>query len=254
MLLAVDIGNTNIVMGGIRDGAVLFEERMETQAAAAPDAFALKLKRVLAREGVAAEEFDGAIISSVVPPVFDAVRSGVRVVTGREPLVVSAGMKTGLELRIDHPEKVGSDRIVIAVAALAKHAPPLILIDMGTATTIEAVGEGNTYLGGCIIPGVKVALDALSARAAQLPVIELGQPGSVIATNTADSMRSGALYGAAAMLDGMIERMEETLGREATVVATGGVAPLVVPLCRRAILLDQDLLLKGLDILYQMNR
>ena len=146
-----------------------------------------------------------------------------------------------------------SDRIVIAVAALAEYEPPLILMDLGTATTIEVVDRGSTYLGGCIIPGVRTSLDALTSRAAQLPGIRLDRPGRVIGKNTVDCMRSGIMYGTAAMLDGMLDRVEEELGSRATVVATGGMAQFIVPLCRREIKLEKDLLLKGLNIIYQKN-
>ena len=155
---------------------------------------------------------------------------------------------------MDTPSQVGSDRIVIAVAALAEYDPPLTLLDLGTATTIEVVGQGSTYLGGCIIPGVRISMDALTSRTAQLPGISLDQPKRVIGKNTVDCMRSGIMYGTAAMLDGMLDRVEEELGFSTTVVATGGMAQFIVPLCRREIRLEKDLLLKGLNIIYQKNR
>ena len=155
--------------------------------------------------------------------------------------------------QLDNPAQVGSDRIVIAVAALAEYEPPLTLLDLGTATTIEVVGKGNTYLGGCIIPGVRVSLEALTSRTAQLPGISLDRPKKVIGKNTVDCMRSGIMYGTAAMLDGMLDRVEEELGFSTTVVATGGMAQFIVPLCRREIRLERDLLLKGLNIIYQKN-
>ena len=169
-------------------------------------------------------------------------------------MVVGPGIKTGLNIQMDNPSQVGSDRIVIAVAALSEYAPPLILLDLGTATTIEAVDEGSTYLGGCIIPGVRISLEALSANAAQLPGIRLDRPKKVVGKNTEDSMRSGIMYGTAAMIDGMLERMEAELGWQATVVATGGMAQFIIPLCRRQINLEKDLLLKGLNIIYKKNR
>jgi type III pantothenate kinase len=169
-------------------------------------------------------------------------------------MVVGPGIKTGLNIHMDTPSQVGSDRIVIAVAALAEYKPPLTLLDLGTATTIEVVDEGNVYLGGCIIPGVRLSLEALTSRAAQLPGIQLDKPKRVIGKNTVDCMRSGVMYGAAAMLDGMIERVEEELGHKTTVVATGGMAQFVCPLCKREIKLERDLLLKGLNILYKKNK
>ena len=199
-------------------------------------------------------DVDDCIISSVVPPVFNSVRTGIVKVTGKAPLVVGPGIKTGLNIQMDAPSQVGSDRIVIAVAALAEYDPPLTLLDLGTATTIEVVDKGNTYLGGCIIPGVRISLDALTSRTAQLPGIRLDQPKKVIGKNTVDCMRSGIMYGTAAMLDGMLDRVEEELGFSTTVVATGGMAQFIVPLCRREIRLEKDLLLKGLSIIYQKNQ
>ncbi len=155
---------------------------------------------------------DDCIISSVVPPVFNSVYTGLVKMTGKHPLVVGPGIKTGLNIQMDVPSQVGSDRIVIAVAALAEYEPPLLLMDMGTATTIEVVDRGSTYLGGCIIPGVRVSAEAFSSRAAQLPGIRLDQPGRVIGKNTVECMRSGIMYGTAAMMDGMLDRVEEELG------------------------------------------
>ena len=171
----------------------------------------------------------------------------------KQPMVVGPGIKTGLNIQMDAPAQVGSDRIVIAVAALAEYEPPLTLLDLGTATTIEVVDRGNTYVGGCIIPGVRVSLEALTSRTAQLPGIRLDRPKKVIGKNTVDCMRSGIMYGTAAMLDGMLDRVEEELGYSTTVVATGGMAQFIAPLCRREMTLEKDLLLKGLNILYKKN-
>ena len=155
---------------------------------------------------------------------------------------------------MDVPSQVGSDRIVIAVAALAEYKAPLLLMDLGTATTIEAVEPDNIYMGGVIIPGVRVSLDALTSRAAQLPGISLDQPKQVIGKNTVDCMRSGMMYGTAAMIDGLVERMEDELGHRCTLIATGGLAQFITPLCKREIILEKDLLLKGLNIIYKKNR
>lgn len=254
MLLAIDIGNTNIVLGGLREDRIVFEARMATDNLKTSDQYGVEIKNILALFGVEPGEITDCIISSVVPPVFNQVRSGVVKVTGKEPMAVQPGIKTGLNIQMDIPSQVGADRIVVAVAALQEYKPPLILIDMGTATTIEVVGEGNTYLGGCIMPGVGISLQALTSRTAQLPGIQLDRPKKVIGKNTVDCMRSGVMYGAAAMLDGMLDRVEEELGQKAAVIATGGMAELIVPLCRREIRLDQDLLLKGLNIIYKKNR
>ena len=253
MLLAIDIGNTNIVIGGIRDDQIVFEARIATDHIKTSDQYGVDIKNILSLFDVKPSDIKDCIISSVVPPVFNSVRTGVIKLTGRPPMVVGPGIKTGLNIQMDTPSQVGSDRIVIAVAALAEYKPPLTLLDMGTATTIEVVDRGNTYLGGCIIPGVRVSLEALTSRTAQLPGIRLDKPRRVIGKNTVDCMRSGIMYGTAAMVDGMLDRVEEELGFATTVVATGGMAQFIIPLCRREIRLEKDLLLKGLNILYKKN-
>ena len=254
MLLAIDIGNTNIVIGGIRNGEIAFEARIATDRIKTSDQYGAEIKSMLSLFEVKPGDIQDCIISSVVPPVFNSVRTGVIKVIGKRPMVVGPGIKTGLNIQMDNPSQVGSDRIVIAVAALAEYDPPLTLLDLGTATTIEVVGRDSVYLGGCIIPGVRISLDALTSRTAQLPGIRLDRPKRVIGKNTEDCMRSGIMYGTAAMLDGMLDRVEEELGFATTVVATGGMAQFIVPLCRREIRLEKDLLLKGLYALYQKNR
>jgi len=253
MLLAIDIGNTNIVIGGIQDDQIVFEARIATERVKTSDQYGAEIKNMLALFDVKPKDIRDCIISSVVPPVFNSVHTGVIKLTGKQPMVVGPGIKTGLNIQMDNPSQVGSDRIVIAVAALAEYEPPLTLLDLGTATTIEVVDKGNVYMGGCIIPGVRISLEALTNRASQLPGIQLDRPRKVIGKNTVDCMRSGVMYGAAAMLDGMIERVEEELGYSTTVVATGGMAQFVCPLCRRDIKLERDLLLKGLNLIYKKN-
>ena len=254
MLLAIDIGNTNIVIGGLQNSSIVFEARIATDHIKTSDQYGAEIKSMLALFNVTPQDIDDCIISSVVPPVFNSVRTGVIKLIGKSPMVVGPGIKTGLNIQMDTPSQVGSDRIVVAVAALAEYEPPLTLLDLGTATTIEVVGRGSTYLGGCIIPGVRISLDALTSRTAQLPGIRLDRPKQVIGKNTVDCMRSGIMYGTAAMLDGMLDRVEEELGCATTVVATGGMAQFIIPLCRRKITLEKDLLLKGLNILYLKNR
>ena len=251
MLLAVDIGNTNIVVGGMEGREVLFTQRMPTDASLDGRDYADAIASILYHHHAVAE---GSIVSSVVPSVTEAVREGLHLITGQAPLVAGPRLHTGLPIHMDNVDKVGADRIVIAVAALERWQPPLILLDLGTATTIEVVDRTGAYIGGCIIPGVRTAVDALSARAAQLPPVELTAPERVIGRNTVDCMQSGAMYGTAAMLDGMIDRMEAELGEGATIVATGGIAPAIVPLCRRTMELEEDLMLQGLRRLYEMNR
>jgi type III pantothenate kinase len=254
MLLAIDIGNTNIVIGCIEDDKIVCEARIATDRTRTSDQYGVEIKTMLEAYGCRIGDVEDCIISSVVPPVFNAVRSGVYKIIERKPMVVGHGLKTGLDIRLDNPAQAGSDRIVVAVAALATRQAPLIIIDMGTATTVEVIEPKNKYLGGVIIPGARMSLDALTRSTAQLPAINMDRPGKIIARNTVDSMRSGIMYGTAAMLDGVLDRMEEELGHPSTIVATGGVAPYIIPLCRHRIGLERDLLLRGLNVIYRMNK
>lgn len=254
MLLAIDIGNTNLVIGCFQGDSLQFKARIATDYSRTSDQYGVEIKNMMEAYGVQMSEIDDCIISSVVPPVFNSVRTGVWKVIGKQPMVVGPGLKTGLNIQMDVPSQVGSDRIVVAVAALAEYKAPLILMDLGTATTIEVVEPENKYLGGVIFPGVKVSLEALTSRAAQLPGISLDKPKLVIGKNTVDCMRSGMMYGTAAMIDGLVERIEAELGHECTLIATGGMAQFITPLCKRDIILDKNLLLKGLNVIYKKNK
>jgi type III pantothenate kinase len=254
MLLAIDIGNTNIVIGCIKDDEIVFKARIATDRTRTSDQYGVEIKNMLEAFGVSREDIEDCIIASVVPPVFNSVQTGVLKVIGKQPMVVGPGLKTGLNIHVDIPSQVGSDLIVAAVAALAEYSAPLVLIDLGTATTIEVIEPENVFIGGLIFPGVMVSLDSLSANAAQLPGISLDKPKKVIGKNTVDCMRSGMMYGTAAMLDGIIDRIAEELGHESTIIATGGLAQFVIPLCKHNIILEKELLLKGLNIIYKKNK
>lgn len=254
MILAIDMGNTNIVIGGIDDQRTYFLERITTNRFKTDLEYAINVKNILEIYGVSTADIEGAIISSVVPPLNAALISAVEKICGKTPMLVGSGMKTGINIIMDNPKSVGADRIVNAVAAVQEHKPPLIIIDMGTATTLCAIDQNGAYVGGAILPGLRVSLDALSAKTAQLPAISLDIPHHVIGKNTIDSMRSGIMYGNAAMLDGLIDRMSEELGGKPTVLATGGLSQFVAPLCRHKIICDDTLLLKGLLILYEKNK
>ena len=254
MLLAIDIGNTNIVIGCIKDDEILFKARIATDRSRTSDQYGVEIKNMLEAFGVSKEDIDDCIIASVVPPVFNSVHTGVLKVIGKQPMVVGPGLKTGLNIHVDIPSQVGSDLIVAAVAALAEYPAPLVLIDLGTATTIEVIEPDNLFVGGLIFPGVMVSLDSLTSRAAQLPGISLDQPKKVIGKNTVDCMRSGMMYGTAAMLDGLIDRIADELGHRSTIIATGGLAQFIVPLCKHDIILEKELLLKGLNIIYKKNK
>ena len=253
MILAIDIGNTNIVLGGLEGEKILFEARMATDLIKTSDQYCAELKSMLALFEVTPEAISGSIISSVVPPVLNSFKTAIRKLTGKACLVVGPGIRTGLNIRMENPAEVGSDLIVAAVAAIAEYGAPLLLVDMGTATTITAVDETGTFVGGCICPGVKISMEALTGRTAQLPGISLDKPQKAIGKNTRDCMRSGIMFGAAAMLDGLLDRMEAELGTPVKVVATGGIARFVIPLCRRELIYDRSLMLKGLGLLYRRN-
>ena len=254
MLLAIDIGNTNLVIGCMENDQLRFKARIATDRLRTSDQYGVEIKSMIEAYGVSISEIDDCIISSVVPPVFNSVKTGVIKVIGKQPMVVGPGLKTGLNIHMDVPSQVGSDRIVIAVAALAEYSAPLILMDLGTVTTIEVVEPDNVYMGGIIFPGVRVSLDALTSRTAQLPGISLDKPKTVIGKNTVDCMRSGMMYGTAAMLDGLIDRIEEELGHPSTLIATGGLAQFITPLCKHNIILEKNLLLKGLNLIYKKNK
>ena len=254
MILTIDMGNSNIVIGGIDDSQTYFVERVTTNRGKTDLEYAVNIKSILEIHTVPVSSIEGAILSSVVPPLNNTILSAVEKICGFRPMLVGSGMKTGLNIIMDNPKTVGSDMIVDAVAAIRDYPCPIIIIDMGTATTMSVIDRSGNYIGGVILPGLKVSLDSLSGKTAQLPYISLETPGKVIGKNTIDCMRSGIMYGNAAMLDGLIDRMEEEIGEKATIIATGGLARLVTPLCHHSIDFEEDLLLKGLLILYEKNK
>lgn len=253
MILAVDIGNSNIVIGGVEGEQILFEARLRTDTTKTSDEYCIDLKMILEVYDADPKNVEGAIISSVVPQVLNSIKTALKKLTGKDALVVGPGLKTGLNIKIENPAQTGADLVVGSVAALREHKPPLIVIDMGTATTMIVLDKTGAFIGGSISPGVKISMDALTGHAALLPGLQLDQPKKAIGRNTIDSMRSGIMLGSACMLDGMVHRMEEELGCKTTVVVTGGIAKFVTPLCRTPMIYDKDLLLKGLVALYREN-
>ena len=221
MILAIDIGNTNIVIGCIKDDKILFTERMSTDSNETVLEYAIGFKTVLELYHIHTKDLTGSIISSVVPPVTNTIKEALFKITHHQAMVVGPGIRTGLNILTDNPAVTGSDLIVGAVAAIHEYPVPLIIFDFGTATTASVVDRKKNYIGG---------------------------------TNTTDCMKSGLLYGNAAMLDGIVDRMEEELGEPATVLATGGLASLIVPLCKKTIILDDNLLLRGLNLIYKKNQ
>ena len=254
MILAIDIGNTNIVIGCIKGDECIFVERLSTVRTKTELEYAFDIKNVLDLYHIKRTDLEGGIISSVVPQITTVAKLAVEKILKKEVLVVGVGIKTGLNIRIDNPAQLGSDLVVDSVAAIAEYPAPLLIFDMGTANTVCVIDKNKNYIGGMIYPGIGVSLDSLTANASQLGGISLEAPAHIIGKNTADCMKSGTIYSAAAAIDGIIDRLGEELEGEATVIATGGLAKKIVPHCRRKIILDDNLLLKGLSVIYRKNQ
>ena len=254
MILAIDIGNTNIVVGCIDDEKIYFIERLSTVRTKTELEYAIDLKTVLDIYHIKRTDIEGCIISSVVPQITNVAKLAAEKILKKEALVLGPGVKTGLNILLDNPGEMGADRVADAVAALTYYPVPLVIVDMGTATTVSVVDEKKRYLGGMILPGVRVSLDALTSRASRLSGISIEEPKRLIGKNTVDCMKSGILYGNAAAVDGIIDRIEEELGQKVTAIATGGMSKKIIPHCRREIIQDEDLLLKGLLVIYEKNK
>lgn len=253
MILTIDIGNTNTVLGCWQEKKLLLTLRLHTNRDQTADEYCLLIGNLLKSRGIDPAALSGGILSSVVPELRMVMKNAMEMLTGKPFLCVGAGLKTGLNIRMDNPAQLGADLVVDAVASLQKYKPPLVIFDMGTATTMSVIGPDGAYLGGMIIPGLRLSVDALSARAAQLPYIHLGPPERFIGSNTIDCMQAGAVYGSALMIDGLIGRAEEEMGQPVTAVATGGLMALIHPYCRKPLHYDENLMLEGLYILYYKN-
>lgn len=255
MILVIDIGNTNTVLGVYREKELLADWRVSTDREKTADEYGILLTSLFGHNGFKTREITGIAISSVVPPVMPAFVGMCKKYFGVEPLIVGPGIKTGLSIKYENPKEVGADRIVNAVAALELYGGPLIIVDFGTATTFCAVTEAAEYLGGVIAPGIGISVDALFQRAAKLPRIELIKPPTVIGRNTVASMQSGIIYGTVGLVDEIVSRMKKEMGgREPLVVATGGFAHLIGPESRQINKVNPHLTLEGLRILYERNR
>lgn len=252
MILAIDIGNTNIVIGCCEEKKIFFMERLTTNHTATALEYAISLKAILELSDVDKKDITGAIISSVVPSVTYTVRTAVKKLIGVDALVIGPGIKTGLSIKTDNPAQLGSDLVVDAVAGIQEYGAPLVIFDLGTATTVSVINKEKEYLGGMILPGMMISLNAMVSGTSQLPKISLEKPKKLIGTNTIDCMKSGILYGTASSMDGIIDRIRGEIG-DVTVVATGGLAGTIVPLCRNRVILDDELLIKGLMIIYNKN-
>lgn len=254
MVLLIDIGNTNIAIGGCVGESLRFTGSCASDLKRTEDEYALTIKGILELNGCSPRDIEGGIISSVVPALRHVLSHAMKILTGRQFLMVGTGIKTGLNIRMDNPAQLGSDLVVNAVAAAAKYPKPLVIFYMGTATTLSVIDRKGTYLGGMIIPGLRISAEALTAQAAQLPAFNLTMPQRVIGKNTIECMQSGAVYGWAAMMDGLVDRIEEELGESVTAIATGELLSMVLPVCRRHIIPEPHLRLEGLLILYQKNQ
>lgn len=253
MILAIDIGNTNITLGGFDADSLSFIVRISTDATKTSDEYASKLMHTLSLYNVGKDEINGAIISSVVPPLNTVMINAIKFIYGVNPILVGPGIKTGINIHCDNPSSVGSDLICACVAAHYIYGSPSLIVDMGTATKIMYVDKSGAFSGVSIIPGVIMGLDALSAKTAQLPQVGLDAPLSVIGKNTVDCMKSGVIFGNASLIDGMIDRFCDEIRSDLPVYATGGLAPIIVGYCKHEISLDEHMVLKGLNILYKKN-
>ena len=255
MILAIDIGNTTVALGGIKDGRVCFVAHMDTVRTRTAAEYRIEMEKVFAhrRHPEKPIRFEGAVLTSVVPQITGALAECARYYTGKKPVIVSPEIRTGLTMAVDEPHAVGKDRLVDAAYAAANFPLPVITVDLGTATTFNVVDENRVFRGGVICPGLSTGLRALGERCAQLPQVRLSSPKAAIGVNTESCMLSGSVLGTAVLLDGITQRIEEELGRPATLVVTGGLAKYVTPLCRHPLTYDPELLLKGLALLYQMN-
>ena len=253
MLLVLDMGNTNITVGVFDGERLVMESRLATDYHKMEDEYAMNLMDIFSLYHLKQEDITGAIFSSVVPALDRSMRHAIRKVAGVTPLQVGPGVKSGIDIRIDNPRQLGADLLVGAVAVSAKYGTPCLLWDLGTATKVSVIDKNGAFRGGAILPGVRTSLDSLSHAAALLPAVSIETPPTVIGTNTVDCMASGTVFGTAAMIDGMCDRIEAELGYPVQVIATGGLAEEIVAHCRREIPYDSSLLLEGLRLIYNKN-
>jgi len=255
MVLTLDVGNTNIMIAAMRDGRADLTFSLSTVKNRTADEYAAMLKLVTRQHGIDPHSAEGAAVASVVPHLTPVIREAVRIATGKWPLVLGPGVRTGLNIRTDNPSELGADFVAAAVAAASSFSLPCVTIDMGTATTLGILDKGGNYIGTVICPGIAVSQEILATKTSQLPHVSPEAPRKVIGTNTEECIRSGIMHGTAAQLDGLIVKIEEELGETVSVVATGDFADIVIPLCRRRdIVIDPELVMRGLWIIYNKNK
>lgn len=253
MILAVDVGNTNIVLGFLEGERLVNECRLSTAVNDSAEEYAIKLNSIFEICKIKPEEIEGSALSSVVPPLNRTISKAIMLITGKKPIVIGPGIKTGLHIKTNNPAELGADMVVGAVASIAKYPCPQIIFDLGTATTASVIDRDGCFIGCSILCGVKTALTALASGTAQLPQIEIVAPKSPIGTNTIDCMRSGTVYGTAAMIDGLVKRFEKELGEKATVIITGGLGGVISKYCETDVIVDKNLLIDGLRMIYEKN-
>ena len=255
MILAIDVGNTQIVVALYNGEKLERSWRISTDKNKSSDEIGLVLMQMIQLQGITTEDIEDVIISSVVPPIMHSLTNAVKRYIGCEPMIVGAGIKTGLNIRYDNPREVGADRVVNAVAAIRKYGAPVIIVDFGTANTYCAVDRNGAYLGGIITAGIKISMDALFERAAKLPKVEIVKPASVIGKNTVSAMQAGAIYGQAGQVDRIVAEMRRELDEpECTVVATGGFSSLIAAESSVIDVVDKHLTLDGLRMIYELNK
>lgn len=255
MILAIDMGNTNIKIGVVKEHNEVVSERVSTTYEKTSLEYATDIKSVISFHNIDTKDIEGAVITSVVPPLTAVMATAVRKVFRMEPLIVSKDLNLDIKFdTFEDPSVIGNDLIVGAQAAWNMYKAPVIIVNMGTATTMMMVDKNAQFRGGVILPGMRISLNSLSSKAAQLPDIGLEEPGTTLATVTSDCMRAGIVYGNAGQIDGIIERMEEEIGEPCSVVACGGMAKFVVQYCKHKITRDDALLMKGLCDIYNKNK
>ncbi len=254
MLLAIDIGNTNITLGSYKGDELIFTSRLATNLGLTADQYTIQIKDILALNNAESTDFSGAIISSVAPSLTSALGKAIKRLIGTEPLVVGPGVKTGLNILIDDPSQTGADLVAVSVAAKAKYPLPNVVCDLGTASTITVIDKNGNFIGGVIYPGVRTSVNALVQNASLLHSISFDAPSRVIGRNTNECMQSGVMFGAASLLDGMIARIERELGEKVTAIATGGLSRSVIEHCDCHFEYNENLILDGLKIIYEKNR
>ncbi|MFD6438527.1 type III pantothenate kinase [Peribacillus sp. NPDC060186] len=254
MIFVLDVGNTNTVLGVYDEDILKYHWRIETSRHKTEDEYGMVIKSLLQHEGLSFDQFDGIIISSVVPPIMFALERMCKKYFGIKPLIVGPGIKTGLNIKYENPREVGADRIVNAVAGIQEYGSPLIIVDFGTATTYCYINEDKQYMGGAIAPGINISTEALYSKASKLPRIEISRPDGIIGKNTVSAMQAGILYGYVGQVEGIVNRIKAQSNLEPTVIATGGLATLIANESTVIDVVEPFLTLKGLQLIYKRNR